>query len=223
MALRRMKVDRQCVEFTRSGDRCALAAVDGSEVCRVHERAATKSKTPKVPLGPASSHREVLRRTKAALDGAWPEVVFELQRGSSGSGRDVLVVCWVDGPTVGEVHRVIAGLFSPLALGWGLPSGAPGVECSREVSAAVLAAALVGEIKNGAVEPPGKPIDPAWVRSLVKDALRNVNDVSFPEESLDGDLLEAGRSLVKRYPPGDVLMDWKWLTNVCVLGFATTT
>lgn len=222
MALRQMKVDRQCAEFTRSGDRCVLAAVEGSEVCRVHERAATKSKSTKVPLGPGSSHREVLRRVKAALKGQWSDVDFDLQRGSSGSGKEVLVACWVDGPTVTEVHHVVAALFSPLALGWGLPTGAPGFECSREISALALVAAIAEGVRRG-VEPPGKPVDPAWVRGLVRDAIQSVNDVAFPDVTLSEDALEVAQSLVKRYPPGDVLMDWKWLSQVCVVCFATIT
>lgn len=221
--MRRMKVDRQCVEFTRAGERCALAAVDGGDVCRVHERVATSTKTPKVPLSAGVSHRELLRRSKAALGGVWPDVEFVLERGSSGSGRDVLVACWVDGPTVVEVQQVVAGLFSPMALGWGLPSGAPGFECSREVSPLVLVAALVERMAAGGVEAPGKPVDPEWVRELVKGELVRLHGVSFPEVSLPEEALVTAEGLVKRYPPADTLLEWKWLTQVCVLGFATAT
>jgi hypothetical protein len=223
VALRKIRVSEQCTQFTRSGERCSLTVIEGEHVCALHANMIAIGRVDeRAPLTTSSSQRDVSRRVLGSITKTWPSVVFELKKGWAATGNEVLVLCWTNGPTETQVQKSLSGLFSSVALGWGMPAGAPGVECSRSYSPEVLVAALIEQSMLSEPELPGKKVTHAWVRKLLVPSIGFLQRVENPDEALDRSLVEAAERIIERCPPEDNLMDRVWLAQVTVFAVSAS-
>lgn len=222
MALPKMKIKQQCREFSQSGERCKLPAVDGMEVCPSHAVTLKRDSGQRAPLTASTPKREVLRRVDRALRLGWPEIKFTIRPGISLGGREILVALWVDGPTVEEVQEVVAALYSQVTREWGQSKGAPDFECSRDYTPDILIVAMIThahrlKTQGNLIVPDGEP-ERKWVREILVGALDILLPISHPErnrESFPSEIAEyLSQNPLEEHEEGLSSFEWQKKTTL---------
>lgn len=216
---RNLGLKSQCTHFTKTGERCMHPALDGEEVCSHHGHMTLMVNPENAALlTTASSMRDVGRRVRTHLKKVWPEIEFDFLQGTSTKAEEVTVVRWTDGPTEQEVTVELSGLYSPMALGWGMSHGLPHLECSRVYTPVAVVAAVIQEMVNQEIVSSPKKPSKRWVRGLFVPALTVLERTPNPDSAFPENILEVAERMVERCPPEDEnVFDLVWIMQVCVM------
>ena len=148
----------------------------------------------------------------------WPEIDFVFLQGTSTKAEEVTVVRWTDGPTEQEVTVELSGLYSPMALGWGMSHGLPHLECSRVYTPVAVVGAVIQEMVNQQIVSSPKKPSKRWVRGLFVPALTVLERTADPGNAFPEDILGVAERMVERCPPeGENVFDLVWIMQVCVM------